>query len=152
MDNMFSFIPPKYRKNKEDGTFRCLPKKGTKGAAAYDIYCPVHVDIPAHKSVMVWTDVKVYIESGYVFLLTVRSSMGKKGIMLANTIGVIDQDYADNPDNDGNIGVFLHNYSDKDVSFEPGDRIAQGLFVRIGEAVNGQSDDQRVGGFGSSGK
>ena len=72
--------------------------------------------------------------------------------MLANTIGVIDADYYSNENNDGNIGIFLKNISDKALVINEGDRVAQGMFFTYLVADNGNTDEVRTGGFGSSGK
>ena len=61
-------------------------------------------------------------------------------------------DYYSNIDNDGNIGISLYNYSDKIVEIKKGERICQGIFVPFLEADNGNTDNERQGGFGSSGK
>lgn len=77
--------------------------------------------------------------------------MGGK-FMLANTQGWIDSDYYSNEDNDGNIGVFLKNISDKEITIERGERIAQGMFINFLISDNGNTDDIRKGGFGSTNK
>ena len=77
--------------------------------------------------------------------------MGKHPVMLANTQGWIDSDYANNPDNDGKIGFRLLNLGDTDYVIKKGDRIGQGkltTYIPIGE----ESGNERTGGFGSTGK
>lgn len=87
-----------------------LPLRGTKTSAGYDFYTPVDVTIPPQAKVLIWTDVKSYMMEGEVLLLDVRSSTGiKQDLMLANTIGVIDEDYYNNSGNEGNIGICLRN-------------------------------------------
>ena len=88
------------------------------------------------------------------FLCYIRSSIGvKKGVVLSNGTGIIDASYYSNPDNDGRIGISLYNTSDKEVHLLAGDRIAQGVFMQYlvadDEAV---LNEERAGGFGSSGK
>ena len=78
----------------------------------------------------IWTDVKSYMQDNECLILNVRSSMGGK-FMLANTSGWIDSDYYSNDSNDGNIGVFLKNISDKELVINKGDRIAQGAFFNF---------------------
>ena len=70
--------------------------------------------------------------------------------MLANTIGVVDADYYSNADNDGNVGIFLKNISDKTLTISKGERVAQGMFFKYLVADNGNTDAIRNGGFGST--
>jgi dUTP pyrophosphatase len=128
-----------------------LPTRGSSKAAAYDFYANDSYTVEPNKIVKVWTDVKSYMGDDEVLLLDVRSSMGGK-FMLANTIGVVDSDYYSNENNDGNIGIFLKNISDKTLNINEGDRVAQGMFFTYLVADNGNTDEVRTGGFGSSGK
>ena len=91
------------------------------------------------------------MQVGEVLILDVRSSIGiNKNLMLSNTIGVVDQDYYSNPKNDGNIGICLYNKSDEIVSLDAGERIAQGIFLPFLEADNGNTENERNGGIGST--
>lgn len=126
-----------------------LPTRGTSKAAAYDFYSNNTYIIEPNHIAKIWTDVKAYMRDNEVLLLDVRSSMGGK-FMLANTIGVIDSDYYSNKDNDGNIGIYLKNISDKTLIIEEGERIAQGMFFTYLVADNGNTDEIRSGGFGST--
>lgn len=128
-----------------------LPTRGSSKAAAYDFYANDNYVIAPNKIAKIWTDVKAYMRDNEVLLLNVRSSMGGK-FMLANTIGVIDSDYYSNVNNDGNVGIFLKNISDEEQVINKGDRIAQGMFFTYLIADNGNTDEIRTGGFGSSGK
>lgn len=128
-----------------------LPTRSTSKSAAYDFYSNDTYVVEPNKVVKVWTDIKSYMQDDEVLLLDVRSSMGGK-FMLANTIGVVDADYYSNENNDGNIGIFLKNISDELLIINDGDRVAQGLFVKYLIADNGNTNKERKGGFGSSGK
>lgn len=128
-----------------------LPEKSTKTSAGYDFFSKIAVSVAPNQIVKIWTDVKVQMEDDEVLLLFPRSSMGGK-FMLANTVGVIDSDYFSNSDNDGNIGLFLKNISDKPQTIHIGDKVAQGVFVKFLSAENGNSEVERIGGFGSTGK
>ena len=127
-----------------------LPTRGTSKAAAYDFYSNDTYTIEPNQIAKIWTDVKAYMCDDEVLLLDVRSSMGGK-FMLANTIGVIDADYYSNEGNDGNIGVFLKNISNETLTINEGERIAQGMFFNYLVADNGNTDEIRNGGFGSTG-
>lgn len=129
-----------------------LPTRATKDSAGYDFYSPIHVVIPPMQSKMIWTDVKAKFNKGEVLLIDVRSSMGKHPIMLSNTIGVIDEGYYENEENDGNIGLRLFNLGEKDFEINIGDRVAQGILINFLEFENGNTDKKRNGGFGHSGK
>jgi dUTP pyrophosphatase len=87
-----------------------------------------------------------------VLLLYVRSSLGIKcGVVLSNGTGVIDSSYYNNPSNNGNIGIALHNTSDRMVVIKQGDRIIQGIFMKYLVAdVDCVIHENRVGGIGSS--
>lgn len=127
-----------------------LPTRATAGSAGYDLRIKETIVLEAGESVLTFTDVKCEFSKDYVMLLFIRSSLGKSGIQLANGVGVIDSDYYNNPDNDGNIGIVLYNASDKYKILGAGQRVVQGVVVPY------LSDDDaigsREGGFGSSGK
>ena len=126
-----------------------LPTRGTSKAMAYDFYANNNYSVKPNEIAKIWTDVKAYMQDNECLILNVRSSMGGK-FMLANTSGWIDSDYYSNDDNDGNIGVFLKNISDKELVINKGDRIAQGSFFNFLVADNGNTDNKRIGGFGST--
>ena len=149
MNRYFEVVSDKFRKNKGEIT---LPTRATKSSIAYDFYSPVAVTIPPMQSVMIWTDVKAHFNEDEALLLNVRSSMGKHPVMIANTQGWIESDYCNNPDNDGNIGCRLFNLSTESYVINVGDRIMQGMFIKYLVADNGNTDNTRQGGFGSSGK
>lgn len=149
MERYFEIVNDTYRKTKSNIT---LPTRATKSSIAYDFYSPVDTVINPMQSVMIWTDVKAKFNTDEALLINVRSSMGKFPIMIANTQGWIESDYYSNPDNDGNIGVRLFNLSTEPYFIKAGDRIAQGMFIKYLEADNGNTTQERVGGFGSSGK
>ena len=80
-----------------------------------------------------------------------RSSIGfKKGLMLVNTVGIIDSDYYSNKSNDGNIGFKLKNLTDKEVRIEAGERVLQGIFKKYLTIDNDECNKERVGGIGST--
>ena len=149
MERYFEIVNDTYRKTKSNIT---LPTRATKSSIDYDFYSPVDTVINPMQSVMIWTDVKAKFNTDEALLINVRSSMGKFPIMIANTQGWIESDYYSNPDNDGNIGVRLFNLSTEPYFIKAGDRIAQGMFIKYLEADNGNTTQERVGGFGSSGK
>lgn len=84
-----------------------LPKRSTKNSMAYDIYSPESFKLQPKQTYMLKTGIKAQMREDEGLILNVRSSMGKKHIMLANTNGWIDSDYYNNPDNDGEIRTII---------------------------------------------
>ena len=73
-------------------------------------------------------------------------------LLVANSVGVVDSDYADNPGNEGEIFVQFLNLSPYDIVVKKGERIAQGMFIPTIVADNDNfGDAERVGGHGSTG-
>ena len=131
-----------------------VPFFATAGSAAMDLCACIDepVTIPAGGRVAVPSGIAIALPSAdYVALVFARSSMGvKKGICLANGVGVIDSDYR------GEIMVALHNSGDSDYTIQPGDRIAQLMLTPVIQAsvtlVDELDDTARgAGGFGSTG-
>lgn len=137
--------------NKRKADYVALPTRATKNSAAYDFYCNDDYIVQPNEIIKIWTDIKAYMQDDEFLMLDVRSSMGGK-FMLANTIGIIDSDYYSNPDNDGNIGIFLKNISNIPQEISKGDKIAQGIFEKYLKVDNDNTTIKRSGGFGSSGK
>ena len=91
------------------------------------------------------------MESDEVLKIYVRSSMPmKKGLTLANNVGIIDSDYFENPDNDGHIMIQVLNLTDNDILAKKDERIAQGIFLKYLLADDDNVTESRIGGFGST--
>lgn len=129
-----------------------LPVRSDPRSAGYDFYSPVDIVIPPNESRLFFTDVKAYMDDDEVLMLYVRSSMGKKHVVIANGTGIIDASYYNNPDNDGNIGFRLLNLGKEDYVIRRGDRIGQGVFMKYLITDDDNATGDRTGGFGSSGK
>ena len=128
-----------------------LPVRATKNSAGYDIFSPIDVVIEPHTMQMIWTNVKAQFGKDEVLLLCVTSGMGKKSIMLANTLGVIDSDYYGNESNDGNLGLRLYNFGNEPYVINAGDKIGQGIFLKFLTVDDEQEIlTTRKGGFGST--
>ena len=128
-----------------------LPKRQTKNSAGYDFYVASDTVIKAHSIALIPTGIKAYMESDEVLNIYVRSSMPmKKGLTLANNVGVIDSDYYENPDNDGHIMIQVMNFTDNDILVKKDERIAQGIFMKYLLADNDDTKNERLGGFGST--
>ena len=145
----FEIVKDEARKNKEKEII--IPTRGSKSSAGYDFYTPISFTLKPNQKMIVWTDIKAYMMEDEVLNIYVRSSIGiKKGLVLANGTGIIDSDYYSNIDNDGNIGIALTNISSEEVTIDENERIAQGIFIKFLEADNGNSNEERKGGIGST--
>ena len=103
------------------------------------------------KPTLVSTGVKCHLEEGYYLELSVRSSTPLKyWIILANSVGVIDADYCDNPDNEGEIFFQIINMSPFDIYLKKGDIIGQGIIKRYEVTDDDKAEGERQGGFGST--
>lgn len=130
-----------------------LPERKTAQSAGYDLAAADEVVVPPGRVILAPTGLKAYMEPDEVLLLTIRSSLAvKRGLMLANSVGVIDADYADNPDNEGQIQVALVNLGSEPVRLAKGERMAQGIFVKYLTTEEDQASGERTGGFGSTGR
>lgn len=145
----FERVLDEFVKN-ENGLIK-MPVRATKHSAGYDFYSPIDITIMPQTMQMIWTDIKAEFNTDEVLLLCVTSGMGKNGIMVANTLGVIDCDYYSNAGNDGNLGFRLYNYSNVPYVIKAGDKIGQGVFVKYLTVDNEEEiTNERVGGFGST--
>lgn len=129
-----------------------LPQRATSKSAGYDLYSPVRFTIMPYEQIMVPTGLKVNMEDDDVLLIIIRSSLGiKKGLSIPNQTGVIDADYYNNVDNEGHIWVSLKNNTNRECSFDIGDRIAQGIFIKYNKVDDDEPiSDSRNGGIGST--
>lgn len=141
------------KEDSEGGPYRRLPERGTKCSAGYDFYNPETLTIPAHSLKLVKTGIKAQFPNDMTLKLYNRSSNPKKkGVMLANSVGIVDADYYNNPDNDGEIGFMFYNFTDQDTTFEAGDKLGQGIFEKYYTLTNeAEITNERIGGFGSTG-
>lgn len=130
-----------------------LPRRGSVHSGGYDICSFENYTLDKGEMHVFATGVKACMNEDDVLLLVVRSSIGiKKGLVLANQVGVIDSDYYGNEKNDGHIMVALRNVSDVPVSIYKGDRICQGIFVRYLTTDDDHVTTIRKGGVGSTGR
>ncbi len=131
-----------------------IPEYQTTGSAALDLRAANEEPIllSAGERALIPTGIALSIPSGYVGIIAARSGLAcKKGICLSNGIGVIDSDYR------GEISVGLFNSSKEDFTVNPGERIAQIMFLPVSSAsfipVDSLDETERgAGGFGSTGK
>lgn len=134
-----------------------LPERSTSKSAGHDFYCPERVEIPPYmlgdKPTLVPTGVKVYMPDDEFLMLVNRSSNpAKKFLVIPNSMGIIDADYVNNPDNEGEMMFAFYNVSNQTVVIEKGEKLGQGIFIKYGITDNDNAKGQRTGGFGSTGK
>lgn len=128
-------------------------EKAHEGDAGFDLLATEEIDLAPGEVGVVSTGLAMAIPDGYCGLLLPRSSMGKKGIIIPNSPGLIDSGYR------GEVKVLLLNLTKQNYRVYVDNKIAQLVFVKY-ENVNAievpklpESHDGRgIGGFGSSGK
>lgn len=131
-----------------------LPKRATSGSAGYDFFCPYNINIGKGMTVKIPTGIRCKMENGWVLQAYPRSGHGFKfGIHLANTVGIIDEDYYGS-DNEGHIFIKLVNDSalSNVIELKSGDAFCQGIFVPYGITMDDEVTEIRNGGFGSTSK
>ena len=134
-----------------------IPVRKTKFAAGYDIEAAEDIIVPSFKKgmnpVLIPRGLKAYMEDDEVLYLYNRSSNPKKkGLILANSVGVVDKDYYGNPDNDGHIMFAFFNIKDEDITIKKGEAIGQGVFSKYLVTDGDVALGERTGGFGSTDK
>lgn len=151
------------RRMKEAYDHITLPRRSTSGSAGYDFYLPFDsIPLFNNEPVVIPTGIKMELIPGYFLGLFPRSSYGYKyGMRLENTVGIIDSDYYNNPDNEGHISakVSIHPYAPNDTVIKSpelplvrGDRYMQGIIMAYGLTSDDKPiTDKREGGVGSTG-
>lgn len=151
-----------------------LPVRKTKNSVGYDIEAAEDTVIPSIwknifgnfskfikgdkeyleiKPTLVKTGLKSYFGEDEVLMLANRSSNpGKKGLILANSLGIIESDYYGNPDNDGHLMYAYYNFFPVDITIKKHDTIGQAYFQNFLKVDNDIAEGVRTGGFGSTDK
>lgn len=129
-----------------------LPKYESAGAVGFDFVTRVATKIEPGKIGLVPGNIVVKVPQGYALLIVPRSSLPRKKMLVCpHSLGVIDQDYH-GPDDE--ILVQVQNIGAEDVIVDRGERIAQGLFVKVEQAQWVEETEMAAvsrGGFGSTG-
>lgn len=128
-----------------------LPEYKTAGAVAFDLYARETATVPPQGIVRIPANFIVEVPEGHALLLASRSGTYKKGLRMANGVGLIDQDFHGPEDE---LGLVFQNFTDAPVAVERGERIAQAVILPIikpeFEEVDAIKDSSR-GGFGTTG-
>jgi len=128
-----------------------LPARESSGAAGFDLAASADITIPAGAIALVPTGLVIKVPDGYFLGIFARSSTPlRRGLMVANGVGVIDSDYC-GPEDEVKIQVL--NVTSAPVQVRRGDRIAQGIFLQYAapEWDEGAPAGATRGGFGSTG-
>ena len=127
-----------------------IPKYQTSGSAGFDLASVEEIKIAPQEFKLIPTGLVIATPKNHVLLLMARSSLfKKKGLILANSVGVIDSDYQGPNDQ---IFIAVYNISDQECTISIGERIAQGLIMPViqVEFQEGEINAKSRGGFGST--
>ena len=129
-----------------------LPEYQTSGAVAFDLYSRIDMTITPKSLGLIPTNLIIETPKGYMLILASRSGTPKKkGLLVPHGIGIIDQDYCGEKDE---LLFQVYNFTDQEVAIARGERIGQGVFVKIEQGqwqeVKHMTGPDR-GGFGSTG-
>ncbi|MCB9813581.1 MAG: dUTP diphosphatase [Pseudomonadales bacterium] len=128
------------------------PEYKTKGAAAIDLYARVETKVPKKAIGYIPLNIALQLPENHWALLSARSSLHKRGLMLANGIGVGDYDYRG--PNDEYLAA-VYNFTDEDVIIEKAERVIQLIVMHrepVRVIITDNFEDPDRGGFGSTGK
>jgi dUTP pyrophosphatase len=128
-----------------------LPRYATAGAAGFDLAASEDVAVQPGEVTLVPTGLVVEVPAGTFLGIFARSSTPiKRGLMVANGVGVVDADYCGPADE---VKIEVYNFTAHTVHVKAGDRLAQGVFIPMvraeWEEVQELRKDSR-GGFGST--
>ncbi|HUQ87105.1 MAG TPA: dUTP diphosphatase [Vicinamibacterales bacterium] len=129
-----------------------LPEPATAGAAGFDLAAAADIEVPPRSIRLVGTGLVIGVPAGYFLGIFARSSTPlKKGLMVANGVGIIDSDYCGPADE---VKIQVLNITDAPVKVARGDRLAQGIVLPYPRVEWDEVDEMAVptrGGFGSTG-
>lgn len=128
-----------------------MPVRSTGGSAGYDLSAANRTSVMPWRTEPVDTGVHVAIPEGWVGLVFERSSLHKRGLSLANKVGVIDSDYR------GPIVLMMRNSTEQERVIDMGERVAQLVIVPfvspdLIEVGSLDETERSEGGFGSTGR
>lgn len=132
-----------------------LPEYATAGSAGVDMRACINapITLAPGETHLIPTGIALHIKDpGFAAVLLPRSGLGHRhGIVLGNLVGLIDSDYQ------GQIFVSCWNRGKESFTIQPGERVAQMVFVPVVRAefetvVSFQESDRGEGGFGHSGR
>jgi dUTP pyrophosphatase len=129
-----------------------LPAYQTSGAAAFDLAAAEQTTIQPGEVALIPTGLVIEVPAGMFLAIFARSSTPlKRGLMVANGVGVVDPDYS-GPEDEVKIAVL--NVKASAVTVDRGERIAQGIFMHAPRVEWIEIDEMQSpsrGGFGATG-
>lgn len=129
-----------------------IPKYQSSGAAGFDFHLIEDVTIEPGAITPVRTGLAMQIPAGHALVIASRSSSPlKKGVTMANGIGVLDEDYNGNNDE---VFLLAYNLREEPIHLKKGDRIAQGVIIPVAHAAFKEVErleNENRGGHGSTG-
>ncbi|MBN1494784.1 dUTP diphosphatase [Candidatus Peregrinibacteria bacterium] len=128
-----------------------LPVYETDGSVGFDILAREETEIPSKEIALVPGNIIVEVPKGYMLMVASRSSTPrKKGLLPPHGLGIIDHDYCGEQDE---IKIQVYNFTEKSVKVLKGEKVAQGVFIKINKLqwkeVKNMHKNSR-GGFGST--
>ncbi len=151
-----------------------IPERKTRCSVGYDIEAAEEIIIPSIwkiifknfgkyitgskdyeeiKPTLINTGLKSYFQEDEILVLANKSSLPfKKGLVMANSIGIIESDYYENESNDGHLMYSYYNFSPIDLTIKKGDAIGQAYFQKFLIADGDKATGKRIGGYGSTSK
>jgi dUTP pyrophosphatase len=130
-----------------------LPSYGTSEAAGFDLAAAHDLVLAPRQIALVRTGLVIAVPTGYFLAIFARSSTPlKRGLIVANGVGVIDSDYSGPADE---VMIQVMNVTDSDVKIGRGDRLAQGIVLPVPRVTWEEVSEIREltrGGFGATGQ
>ncbi len=130
-----------------------LPTYGTGESAGFDLAASHDLTIAPGQVALVRTGLVIEVPSGHCLAIFARSSTPlKRGLMVANGVGIVDPDYSGPNDE---VMIQLLNFTDAEVQVQRGDRLAQGIILPVPRITWNEVTtlrDTTRGGFGATGR
>lgn len=145
-----SFFQDKIRFNTPETRFKPEDYYGFINPMTLDEVAKATKELKA-KVTLVSTGMKCHLEEGQYLELVARSSTPlKHWLIIGNSVGIIDADYCDNPDNEGEIFFQVINLAPFAIQLKRGDKIGQGIIKTYGVTDDDNASGERLGGLGST--
>ncbi len=128
-----------------------MPEYKTSGAAGFDFVVRVSMTILPKGIARIPLNIALEPPEGYFLMVAARGSLPKKGLMLANSVGIGDRDFSGNDDE---YWATIYNFTDSEVPIARGERLVQGIFKKYDQAGWEEVADlgnKNRGGYGSTG-
>lgn len=129
-----------------------LPRYETSGAVAFDFVARIPILVAPRTIALIPSNIIVGTPAGFMLMIAPRSSFAlKKGLMFPHSVGIVDQDFCGTDDE---IKIQVYNMGDSPIQVDRGERIAQGVFLKMERADWQEVPEMQAksrGGFGSTG-